>query len=166
MTALSRNREIGYVIFAASTILIAFAAVCGVTSAQTFDSQQQPPNFGDFNGTMPSPPGNMPPGDFNGSMGFPNDGMGQGDFDGGFGGPGDGNFTRPDVSGASDGYGEGVGQVTGDQTDYTLIIGAVAAVGVAVAVVAAVLLVRKKRTAKTEPTEKATETDDSQNFDF
>jgi hypothetical protein len=150
---LTENRETLYFTLAASTILLGFIAISSVASAQTFNPQQQPPNLGDFNGTMP----NIPPGDFNGSMGFPNGSMGPNGFNGTFGGPGGGNFTRPDVSGAPNGYGEDNGQVTGSQTDYTLIVETVAVAGVAAVIVAAALLVHKKKAAKFTPVPEATE---------
>ncbi len=99
-----------------------------------------------------------PPGDFNGSMGFPNGGMGPNGFNGTFGGPGGDNFTRPDVSGAPNGYNEDNGQVTGSQTDYTLIVETVAVAGVAaVIVVTAALLLHKKKAAKFTHVPEATE---------
>jgi hypothetical protein len=138
---LTQNRTLLHLSLAAATILFACFVISGVASAQTSNSQQ-PPDFGDFNGTMASPPGNgnMPPSDFNGTLGFPNGSMG----------PGDGNFTRPDFSGAPDMNGAN-GQVAGSQTDYTLIIAVVAVVVVAVVSVVAVLLVRKKKTGKSPP---------------
>jgi hypothetical protein len=139
-------------------------AITNAATAQTFNPQQ-PPDFGNFNGTRPDFGGNPP--DFNGSQGFPfGDGMGQGgDFNGTFPGRGDGNFSRPDFSGAPNQFGPSntanPAAVSGSQNDYTLIIAAAIAV-VAVVAVASVLLVRKKNAVKTVSSSPAAQ----ENFDF
>jgi hypothetical protein len=158
---LTESKKHLLIVFSAATILIACIAVTSVASAQTFNPQQ-PPDFGNFNGTRPDFGGNPP--DFNGSQGFPG-GMGPGDFNGTFPGRGDGNFTRPDFSGAPNQFGPSntanPAAVSGSQNDYTLIIAAAIAV-VAVVAVASVLLVRKNKAAKTVSPSPAAQ----ENFDF
>ena len=158
---LTQNKRIYTAIAAAALLLVCLATICGV-SAQTFNPQQ-PPDFGNFNGTRPDFGGN--PGDFNGSGGFPFGG----DFNGTFPGRGDGNFTRPEFSGAPNQYGANSSQspeaVGVSQTDYKLIIAAIIAVVAAVAV-ATLLFVSKKKSGKTKPAPKQAKNGGSENFDF
>jgi hypothetical protein len=153
---LQTDRKHLFLVFSAATLLIACTAVAGVASAQTFNPQQ-PPDFGNFNGTRPDFGGNPP--DFNGSGGFPFGG----DFNGTFPGRGDGNFTRP--SGAPNQYDANNGQnpqvVSESKPDYTLIIVAVIAV-VAVVAVALTVLTRKKKTDKSVSQQLPVQ----ENFDF
>jgi hypothetical protein len=159
---LPQNRKPLFTAISAATLLIACLAITGAASAQTFNPQQ-PPDFGNFNGTRPDFGGN--PGDFNGSGGFPFGG----DFNGTFPGRGDSNFTRPDFSGAPNQYGANSSQspeaVSGSQTDYKLIIAAVIAVVAAVAV-ATLLIVGKKKSGKTKAAPKQAKNSESENFDF
>jgi hypothetical protein len=153
---LTQNRKILYLALTVATILLAIVAVSGVAFAQTFNPQQ-PPDFGNFNGTRPDFPG-----DFNGSQGFPNGGMGPGGFNGTFPDR-DGNFSMPNFSGMPFRNDVNSGQVSGTQTDYTLIIVAILVVFVAVIVAVAVVLRKKKAGTKTHP---QAEESKSENFDF
>jgi hypothetical protein len=159
-----QNRICLFTTLAVATLLIVCMAATGAVSAQTFNPQQ-PPDFGNFNGTRPDFGGN--PSDFNGSEGFPfGGGMGpDGDFNGTFPGRGDGNFSRPDFSGAPNQFGPSntanPAAVSGSQNDYMLIIASAVAV-VTVVVVAGVLLVRKTKAVKTVSASPAAQ----ENFDF
>jgi hypothetical protein len=138
---LTQKKKNLYISITAATLLFACITIISMVSAQTYNPQQ-PPDFGNFNGTMPDFGGNMSfPGDFNGSQGS--------QFGGGRGG--DGNFTRPDFSGAPNQYdannGASTQAVTGSQTDYTwIIVGVVAVVGVVV--VSLAVSIRKKKSVK------------------
>lgn len=95
--------------------------------------------------------------------------MGQGgDFNGTFPGRDDGNFTRPDFSGAPNQYDTNnagsSAQVSGSETDYTLIFAAVVVVVGIVAVVAAVFVRRKRSGSSVHPS--SAEKKVSENFDF
>jgi len=158
---LTINKEIWCLSIITSVILVCFLAL-DMVSAQTF-SPQQPPNFGDFNGTMPDFGGNFP-GDSNGSSGFPG-GIGPGGFNGTFGGFGDGNSTRPNFSGApADINGAFNGQATGSQTDYSLII--ICIVVAVVVVVVGVVVLRKKKSRKQAQPQAYVEAPASSSFDF
>jgi hypothetical protein len=152
---LTQKRRL-YTAIAAAALLLVCTAIAGIASAQTFNPQQ-PPDFGNFNGTRPDFGGNPP--DFNGSQGFPFGG----DFNGTFPGRGDGNFTRP--SGAPNQYDANNSQnpqaVGESKPDYTLIIMAVIAV-VAVVAVALTVLTRKKKTDKSVSPQPPVQ----ENFDF
>jgi hypothetical protein len=141
-----------------SAFVFSFVTITALVSAQT-SNPQQPPNFGDFNGTMPSPPG-----------GF----MGNGTFPGGPGGQGfgGGNFTMPRFSGTPPANMNGqTSQVSASsQTNYTVIIAGVL-IAVAIGIGVAVLVLSRKKKAKKEEqpkTETVTDnpqSDDSQDFD-
>jgi hypothetical protein len=146
-----------YLILTISAFVFSFVTITALVSAQT-SNPQQPPNFGDFNGTMPAFPGGM------GNGTFPDGPGGQG-FEGG-------NFTMPQFSGTppANMNGQNSQQSASSQTNYTVIIAGVL-IAVAIGIGVAVLVLSRKEKAKKDEqpkTETATDnpqSDNSQDFD-